>query len=332
MAFNSKNEEAAINEHVTHLDEKINNFLAKNPEKEIENIKNSVEQLNQKIDKLAATQITPPVSNVIMPSIAPEISPTESAQEPVSKEEVKPEPKKEKEASKHASSKGKSKEKEEIKPVAEPKPSTEKSDSPVNLLNSKPSSEKPKVETPAAIPELNPVSPEAPKPEAKLAEPVKKASEKAVEAPKAQELSQKVDNAEPVKIETFDSILKETPYTGRMTRGMAFGHTKENGEKHHTHAHKDVLNADITEPKPVPAGKYSVNVVSYQQEWFAESKAAELRQQGIPVEVAPVDITDSGTRYRLKVSGFKTKGEANTYANKVKKTSGFADTWVGVNE
>ena len=65
---------------------------------------------------------------------------------------------------------------------------------------------------------------------------------------------------------------------------------------------------------------------------FAESKAAELRQQGIPVEIAPVDITDSGTRYRLKVSGFKTKGEANTYANKVKKTSGFADTWVGVNE
>ncbi|MEY2667346.1 MAG: hypothetical protein RLZZ384_1517 [Pseudomonadota bacterium] len=117
-----------------------------------------------------------------------------------------------------------------------------------------------------------------------------------------------------------------------MTRGMAFGRAKEEGEKHHAHAHKEVLNANIAEPKIISAGKYSVNVVSYQQEWFAESKAAELRQQGIPVEVAPVDINDSGTRYRLKVTGFKTKGDANTYANKVKKTSGFTDAWVGTND
>jgi hypothetical protein len=336
MAYNSKNEEAAINEHVTHLDEKINNFLAKNPEKEIENIKNSVEQLNQKIDKLAATQITPPVSNVISPTIAPEIAPVEATQEPVIKEETKPEVKEtKKEVAKHehASSKGKTKEKEDVKTVAEPKSSTtEKSDSPVNLLNSKPSSEKPKAEAPAVIPELNAiVPPDAPKSEEKSADSAKKTSEKPVEAPK-EATSQKVDNAEPVKVETFDSILKEAPYTGRMTRGMAFGRAKENGEKHHTHAHKEVLNANIAEPKVAPAGKYSVNVVSYQQEWFAESKAAELRQQGIPVEVAPVDINDSGTRYRLKVTGFKTKGEANTYASKVKKTSGFADTWVGTNE
>ena len=95
---------------------------------------------------------------------------------------------------------------------------------------------------------------------------------------------------------------------------------------------REIAETAIAEPKPASAGKFSVNVVSYQQEWFAQSKAAELRQQGIPVEVAPVDVNDAGTRYRLKVTGFKTKGEANAYANKVKKSSGFNDSWVGVND
>ena len=337
MAYNSKNEEVTINEHVTQLDEKINNFLAKNPEKEIENVKNSIEQLNQKIDKLTAAQITPPVSNIITPSIAPEVAPAEltaPVAEPVTKEETKPaESKKEKEASKHNASKGKGKGKEEAKLNDETKSATtEKADSPVNLLNSKPSNEKPEV--PAVTPEVNAVTPEGAKPEVKKApeKVAEKVTEKPSETPKVEASSQKNDNAEPVKVETFDTILKESPYTGRMTRGMAFGHAKDDAEKHHNHAHKEVLNANIPEQKAAPAGKFSVNVVSYQQEWFAESKAAELRQQGIPVEVAPVDVNDSGTRYRLKVTGFKTKSEANAYASKVKKSSGFNDTWVGVNE
>jgi len=312
-------------------------FWQKNPEKEIENVKNSIEQLNQKIDKLTAAQITPPVSNIITPSIAPEVAPAEltaPVAEPVTKEETKPaESKKEKEASKHNASKGKGKGKEEANLNDETKSATtEKADSPVNLLNSKPSNEKPEV--PAVTPEVNAVTPEGAKPEVKKApeKVAEKVTEKPSETPKVEASSQKNDNAEPVKVETFDTILKESPYTGRMTRGMAFGHAKDDAEKHHNHAHKEVLNANIPEQKAAPAGKFSVNVVSYQQEWFAESKAAELRQQGIPVEVAPVDVNDSGTRYRLKVTGFKTKSEANAYASKVKKSSGFNDTWVGVNE
>ncbi len=71
-------------------------------------------------------------------------------------------------------------------------------------------------------------------------------------------------------------------------------------------------------------------MVSYQQEWFAQSKAAEFKEKGIPVEVVPVDPNNHATKFRLKVGGFKTKAEADSYAAKVKKSHGI-DTWTAAN-
>lgn len=93
-------------------------------------------------------------------------------------------------------------------------------------------------------------------------------------------------------------------------------------------AKKEVLNVAVKPQKAAPSGKYSVNVVSYQQEWFAQSKAAEYKQKGIPVEVVPVDANKHGTHFRLKVAGFKNKSEASAYA----KSHGINDAWVGSND
>jgi cell division septation protein DedD len=119
-----------------------------------------------------------------------------------------------------------------------------------------------------------------------------------------------------------------------MTRGMARGIAKEKTETKkgiEKSATKNVLNTKVVQQKAVPAGKYSVNVVSYQQEWFAQSKAAEFKQKGIPVEVVPVEANKIGTRYRLKVAGFKNKAEANAYADKIKKSHNLGESWVGEN-
>lgn len=73
---------------------------------------------------------------------------------------------------------------------------------------------------------------------------------------------------------------------------------------------------------------WSVNLVAYRQQWYAESKAAEFGRKGIPVEVVNVKV-DNTNWYRLQVSGFKNREEASLYATKVKKTLNLSSVWVG---
>lgn len=306
LSYGTKGKTETLSESVTALEEKVDGLLAKDPEKEIANIKTSVEQLNQKVEKIAAAQVAVPAVAIAAPENGKTV------------------------------------------PNVDP----EKTQAPAALLNKV----APKIEPskPTVVVDEKAIEAE------KSAELAKKAADTAkaeaaklakIEAEKtakaeAQLLSEKIAKATAVakaaaaaaKTDEQRKLLaeKSTRYTGRMTRGMARGLAKEKAEISKTkiatkNTPKEVLNTQITAQKAVPAGRYSVNVVSYQQEWFAQSKAAEFKQKGIPVEVVPVDANNIGTRYRLKVAGFKNKAEASAYADKIKKSHNLGETWVGEN-
>jgi cell division septation protein DedD len=70
-----------------------------------------------------------------------------------------------------------------------------------------------------------------------------------------------------------------------------------------------------------------VNLVSFKQDWYARKKAAEFKNKGIPVEVAPIKVKGEQW-YRLRVTGFKTKYEAGSYASRAKKALNLSSVWV----
>ena len=335
FSYGTKTETTTLTETVAELEGKVDTFLAKNPEKEIENIKVSVDQLNQKVEKLTVAQaamLAPPV-------VAEAAVPATPA--PAVDAEGKP-----------------------VAPIAQ-------ANSSVDLLNSQktePNAEGSKIPE-LAVPAMGEmaahISTKAAEP-AKLAEMTKKPNnDKAVAAAKAtskadaekaaakaeaekaavkaaaESLSQKVTKAnvatanakaENAKVDEERKLiaqLKVDRYKGRMTRGMAHGAADSAAEAAKAKPKKEVLNTAVKPEKPAVVGKYSVNMLSYQQEWFAQSKAAEFKQKGIPVEVVPTDPTKPGTSFRLKVGGFKTKSEADAYSDKVKKSLDLKETWVG---
>jgi CII-binding regulator of phage lambda lysogenization HflD len=73
--------------------------------------------------------------------------------------------------------------------------------------------------------------------------------------------------------------------------------------------------------------KWTVNLISFKQEWYAKRKAAEFDKQGIPVDIMTVVIKGE-TWYRLRVKGFATKTAASDYAGKVKKSLNLTSVWV----
>ena len=68
-----------------------------------------------------------------------------------------------------------------------------------------------------------------------------------------------------------------------------------------------------------PAEDWSVNLIAYKEKSYAKSKAAKFVKKGVPVKVLAVDVKNA-TLYRLKVSGFKNKLDATSYASKIKKS------------
>ncbi|MEI7795823.1 MAG: SPOR domain-containing protein [Methylococcaceae bacterium] len=340
LSYDTQNDTSTLSQSVTVLEEKVNTFLAKNPEKEIENIKLSVEQLNQKVEKIAAAQISvPPVA------LAPIDAPNDKTA-PIAA--VKP---------------NDSVDLLNSKAAAAPAMESVKTESPsaIALTIAAPPSDI-SLAPHAAVVEISSLKPvesvklaDMTKKSAKKADAVKtvevdkkaaeidkKVAEKAEKA-ESELLMQKIAKAEAIaKAAAEASYKNDAPhkadrYSGRMTRGMAHSGSKDKTTKTNNVATKtngatpakEVLHAEIKSQKSVAAGKYSVNVISYQQEWFAQSKAAELKQKGIPVQVVPVDASKPGTKFRLKVGGFKNKAEASAYADKIKKSSGGNEPWVG---
>lgn len=86
-----------------------------------------------------------------------------------------------------------------------------------------------------------------------------------------------------------------------------------------------VKNSHKTAPT---ASNWSVNLIAYKQQWYASSKANELINKGIPVEIIPVKLNNV-TWYRLRVGGFSDKADATAYAGRVKKALNLSSVWVG---
>lgn len=79
--------------------------------------------------------------------------------------------------------------------------------------------------------------------------------------------------------------------------------------------------------KPVVKAKWTVNLVSFKQEWYAKRKAVEFQKKGVSAEVLPAKV-DGENWFRLRVKGFNSKYEAAAYAVKVKKTLNLTSVWV----
>ncbi|WP_031438572.1 SPOR domain-containing protein [Methylobacter tundripaludum] len=78
------------------------------------------------------------------------------------------------------------------------------------------------------------------------------------------------------------------------------------------------------------AAKWGVNLVAFKQEWFAKSKAAEFARLGVFAEVIPVHEKNA-TMYRLRVGGFKSKADAFSNTDRIKKTLNLDSVWVSDN-
>ena len=83
----------------------------------------------------------------------------------------------------------------------------------------------------------------------------------------------------------------------------------------------------VSRKKVKASAEWTVNLVSFKQEWYAKKKAAEFKNKGIPVEVVPVKVKGEQW-YRLRVTGFKTKYEAGSYASRAKKALNLSSVWV----
>jgi cell division septation protein DedD len=93
---------------------------------------------------------------------------------------------------------------------------------------------------------------------------------------------------------------------------------------------ESVKEEPVKVKKPVPPGKWGINLVAFKQEWFAKSKAAEFAQQGIFAEVIPVHEGNT-TMYRLRVGGFRSKADAYAKTAKIKNTLNLDSVWVSDN-
>jgi len=95
---------------------------------------------------------------------------------------------------------------------------------------------------------------------------------------------------------------------------------------------KAVVKEESVKPskQTTAAAKWGVNLVAFKQEWFAKSKAAEFARLGVFAEVIPVHEKNT-TMYRLRVGGFKSKADAFSNTDRIKKALNLDSVWVSDN-
>ena len=77
----------------------------------------------------------------------------------------------------------------------------------------------------------------------------------------------------------------------------------------------------------LPQKHWTVKLVSVGNKKAADQLQVEFRSKGIPAEQQRIEI-DGKRIYRIAVSGFSTRGQANDYGQKVIKELGIDDYWV----
>ncbi len=325
MTYGSGSDVTKLSESVKGLEEKVTKLAAKDPQKDIDAMKTSIDQLNQKVDSL----VTNLAKQTAMPTPTADLLNSKTPETP---------------ATQKTETLEKKEEKAEIKPaIVKPIVSSAKTPE-VKIIA-------PKTATPPLTEnvETKPATVGLPQPPIDLLNP-NKANDTVVKPP--------------LVTKSIPEMSKLTTRQ-RMTRGMAMGLAREKAnvtktvKKQPAKARVNVVakrsepkpvvnNADIIEPvamlptpetsvslpveKPAPIGRWSVNLSSYQQEWFAQSKAAELQKKGIPAEVMPVDKNNYATQYRVTVMGFNNKKEAANYARKVKGALNSDPAWISVHQ
>ncbi len=75
---------------------------------------------------------------------------------------------------------------------------------------------------------------------------------------------------------------------------------------------------------------WAVNLVAFKNETEAKKRSSKLISQGIPVKISSFHTTN-GIWYQLKVDGFKTRDNAESYANKLRKSINLNSISVVVN-
>ena len=78
--------------------------------------------------------------------------------------------------------------------------------------------------------------------------------------------------------------------------------------------------AQTPQKKNNPTVTWAVNIVAFKSEIEAKRKSSKLIAQGIPVKVSTFN-TSNGVWYQLKVIGFKTRDNAESYASKLRKST-----------
>lgn len=79
--------------------------------------------------------------------------------------------------------------------------------------------------------------------------------------------------------------------------------------------------------KPGATGEWSVNLMSLTEMAIAKKERERCLKKGVSAEIQPTRVSGR-TWYRLRVGGFKTKPEAQQFADSAKKKLGLASTWV----
>jgi cell division septation protein DedD len=85
--------------------------------------------------------------------------------------------------------------------------------------------------------------------------------------------------------------------------------------------------AEAVAAQGAPAGKYTVQVGSYNAPAEAEARAANLRSAGQSVRVVEVEIPKRGKWYRVYVGGFASHGEAESHGKSL-RGRGLAESYI----
>lgn len=85
--------------------------------------------------------------------------------------------------------------------------------------------------------------------------------------------------------------------------------------------------AEPAAAQPAPAGRFTVQVGSYNAPAEAEARAANLRSAGQTVRVAEVEIPKRGKWYRVYVGGFASRTDAESHGKSLRER-GLADSYI----